>query len=189
MHSLPLSMAIYLPTALSLPMSFCVDRALVTASLSPSVSCQYSGPGCCIIAFRGHAIYNTGVPRTQRRWGLKSGIRAAQQAFFESSIVQAESDSLRVDYSALLKLGRKYGKFDREGKVSYVEEMKKLVERWQIFVKRMELVDDFSAKCAVNKLRTEVGPLGLSNLDLADSMYIVLDEMKKDAEAQVIVSA
>ncbi|KAJ7526147.1 hypothetical protein O6H91_17G084200 [Diphasiastrum complanatum] len=167
-------------------MRLCVDRARPTASSSiSSLSSHYNGNSCCMIAFRGHTIYDTGsVPRTQRQGGLKSGIRAAQQAFFESSVVQAESDSLRADYSAILKLGRRYGKFDREGKVSYVQEMKKLVERWQIFVKRMELVDDFSAKCAVNRLRTEVGPLGLSDLDLADSMNIVLDEMRKDAEAE-----
>ncbi|KAJ7532300.1 hypothetical protein O6H91_14G081800 [Diphasiastrum complanatum] len=161
-------------TSQSVRMHFSVACALGSASSS---SCLRSDQ-----MFGGHTI-TTRAPRTHRR-RVSFRMRAAQQAFFESSIVQAESDRLRTDYSAMLKLGRKYGKFDRPGKIFYIQEMKNLIERWQIFVKRMELVDDFSAKSVLTKLRTEVGPLGLSNLDLADSMYVVLDEMRKDAEAE-----
>ncbi|KAJ7530643.1 hypothetical protein O6H91_14G012300 [Diphasiastrum complanatum] len=113
----------------------------------------------------------------------RAGMKGNGNSFFDCSIVQAESERLMSDYQYLIKLGINYGRFDREGKLLYVDEMKKLIARWQIFYKRMDLSDDFVATIYAKKLKTQVGPLGLSNVDLADSMHVILDEMKKDADA------
>ena len=40
-------------------------------------------------------------------------------SFFESEIVQEEAKKLFTDYQNLMQLGSDYGKFDREGTVSY----------------------------------------------------------------------
>lgn len=49
---------------------------------------------------------------------------AEGEGFFESNIVQNEMDRLQDDYQNLLKLGRRYGQFDRQGKKLYIQEMK-----------------------------------------------------------------
>lgn len=107
---------------------------------------------------------------------------AEGEGFFESNIVQNEMDRLQDDYQNLLKLGRRYGQFDRQGKKLYIQEMKDVIERWQIFYKRMELSDDFTAKICAKQLRARGGPLGLSNLDLVQSLYLSLDEMSSDVD-------
>ncbi|KAJ7529733.1 hypothetical protein O6H91_15G063500 [Diphasiastrum complanatum] len=120
-------------------------------------------------------------PRSRRAGGGDS--HAGGHDFFYPAIVQAKIECLQSDFQALLRLGRKFGQFDRQGKVSYVDEMKKMVERWQIVYTRMELSGDSSAKRCAAQLRTAVGPLGLSDVDLAKSLMLVLDEMRQDAES------
>ena len=44
-------------------------------------------------------------------------------AFFDSEIVQDEARNLFQDYQALTQLGGSYGKFDREGKILFIEKM------------------------------------------------------------------
>ena len=44
-------------------------------------------------------------------------------SFFESEIVQEEAKKLFTDYQNLMQLGSEYGKFDREGKVMFIDTM------------------------------------------------------------------
>lgn len=107
---------------------------------------------------------------------------SGDDSFFKSSVVQNEIGRLQADYKNLLQIGRKYGQFDREGKKYYIEEMRTLIERWQIFYKRMELSDDFTAKLCAKQLKTSGGPLGLSNVELVTALYVALDDMHRDAD-------
>ena len=56
--------------------------------------------------------------------------------FFESEVVQQEAKQLFEDYQSLTQLGSEYGKFDREGKVIFIDRMEALMERYKIFMKR-----------------------------------------------------
>jgi len=50
-------------------------------------------------------------------------------SFFESEIVQEEAKKLFTDYQNLMQLGSDYGKFDREGKVMFIDTMENLIEK------------------------------------------------------------
>ena len=63
---------------------------------------------------------------------------------FESEIVQQEAKQLFTDYQQLVSLGSKYGKFDRDGKKMYIEQMEGVLDRYRIFMKRFELSTKFS---------------------------------------------
>lgn len=78
-------------------------------------------------------------------------------AFFESEIVQTESKKLFEDYQSLVKMGEQYGKFDREGKLLYIEQMEAVMDRYRIFLKRVELSDDFTAQMSMEQLNGQLG--------------------------------
>jgi len=61
-------------------------------------------------------------------------------------VVQQEARQLFEDYQSLTQLGSEYGKFDREGKIIFIDRMEELMERYKIFMKRFELSEDFSAQ-------------------------------------------
>jgi hypothetical protein len=103
-------------------------------------------------------------------------------AFFESEIVQEEAQRLFGDYQQLMQLGSEYGKFDREGKKLYIERMETMMERYQVFMKRFELSDDFQAKVTVEQLRTQLGQFGLTPETMFQQMHQTLERMKGQLE-------
>jgi len=50
--------------------------------------------------------------------------------FFDSEVVQQEARQLFEDYQSLTQLGSEYGKFDREGKIIFIDRMEELMERY-----------------------------------------------------------
>ena len=80
--------------------------------------------------------------------------------FFDSEIVQNEAKQLFTDYQNLVGLGSNYGKFDRDGKKMYIDQMEELMDRYKIFMKRFELSDDFMAKMTVEQMNTQLGQFG-----------------------------
>jgi len=104
-------------------------------------------------------------------------------AFFESEIVQEEAQRLFGDYQQLMQLGSEYGKFDREGKKLYIERMETMMERYQVFMKRFELSDDFQAKVTVEQLRTQLGQFGLTPETMFEQMHRTLERMKGQLES------
>lgn len=105
-------------------------------------------------------------------------------SFFDSEIVQEEARRLFQDFQNLMQLGEKYGKFDREGKKIFIEQMKDLLERQRIFMKRLELSDDFMAQMTVKQLQTQLGGFGISLSQMFDHMNQTLERMKAEAEAE-----
>ncbi len=103
-------------------------------------------------------------------------------AFFDSEIVQDEARSLFGDYQNLMKLGGDYGRFDREGKKLYIEQMEEMMDRYRVFMKRFELSDDFQAKLTVEQLRTQLGQFGLTPETMFEQMQRTLDRMKSELE-------
>ena len=86
--------------------------------------------------------------------------------FFDSEIVQQEAKNLFEDYQSLIQLGSSYGKFDREGKKIFIDQMEALMERYRIFMKRFELSEDFMAQMTVlNDISTapSAGPRTMPN--------------------------
>ncbi|MBD2549989.1 DUF1825 family protein [Microcystis elabens FACHB-917] len=103
-------------------------------------------------------------------------------AFFDSEIVQDEAKRLFSDYQQLMQLGSEYGKFDREGKKLYIERMEEMMERYQVFMKRFELSEDFQAKLTVEQLRTQLGQFGLTPEKMFEQMTLTLERMKSQLD-------
>lgn len=102
--------------------------------------------------------------------------------FFDSEIVQQEAKQLFEDYQALMQLGSSYGKFDREGKILFIEQMEAVMERYRIFMKRFELSEDFMAQMTVEQLRTQLGQFGITPQQMFDQMNMTLERMKAEVE-------
>jgi Domain of unknown function (DUF1825) len=105
-------------------------------------------------------------------------------SFFDSDIVQQEAKSLFEDYQSLTRLGGDYGKFDREGKMIFIEQMEAMMDRYRVFMKRFELSDDFMAKLTVEQMNTQLGQFGLTPLQMFEQMNKTLERMKQDLEKQ-----
>ena len=103
-------------------------------------------------------------------------------SFFESEIVQEEAKKLFTDYQNLMQLGSDYGKFDREGKVLFIDTMENLMERYKVFMKRFELSEDFQAKMTVEQLKTQLGQFGITPDQMFDQMNKTLVRMKSELD-------
>ncbi|MDV2991531.1 MULTISPECIES: DUF1825 family protein [Cyanophyceae] len=104
--------------------------------------------------------------------------------FFDSDIVQQEAKQLFEDYQALIKLGNSYGKFDREGKKLYIDQMEAMMERYRIFMKRFELSEDFMAQMTVEQLKTQLNQFGITPQQMFEQMHNTLERMKAELENQ-----
>jgi hypothetical protein len=102
--------------------------------------------------------------------------------FFDSEIVQNEAKQLFTDYQNLVGLGSSYGKFDRDGKKMYIDQMEELMDRYKIFMKRFELSDDFMAQMTVQQMNTQLGQFGMTPQQMFDQMRTTLDRMKSEIE-------
>ncbi len=105
--------------------------------------------------------------------------------FFESEIVQQEAKQLFEDYQSLVQLGSSYGKFDREGKKLFIDQMEQLMDRYRIFMKRFELSEDFMAQMTIQQLKTQLGQFGITPQQMFDQMNMTLARMKSELEQQV----
>ena len=101
-------------------------------------------------------------------------------AFFDSEIVQDEAKRLFMDYQQLMQLGGDYGKFDREGKKLFIEQMEALMDRYRVFMKRFELSEDFQAKLTVEQLRTQLSQFGMTPDRMFEQMQQTLERMKRE---------
>lgn len=110
--------------------------------------------------------------------------RALIMSFFDSEIVQHEARNLFQDYQALTQLGSSYGKFDREGKILFIEKMEEMMDRYKIFMKRFELSDDFMAQMTLKQLQSQLGNFGITPQQMFDQMNLTLERMKAELENQ-----
>ena len=99
-----------------------------------------------------------------------------------SEIVQEEAKKLFTDYQNLMQLGSDYGKFDREGKVMFIDTMENLMERYKVFMKRFELSEDFQAKMTVEQLKTQLSQFGITPDQMFDQMNKTLVRMKSELD-------
>jgi phosphoenolpyruvate carboxylase len=102
--------------------------------------------------------------------------------FFDSQVVQEEAKKLFEDYQSLMQLGGEYGKFDREGKKMFIEQMERLMERYRIFMKRFELSEDFMAQMTVQQLKTQLNQFGMTPQQMFDQMETTLERMKSEIQ-------
>lgn len=104
--------------------------------------------------------------------------------FFDSEIVQHEAKQLFGDYQSLMQLGADYGKFDREGKKIFIDQMEAMMDRYRVFMKRFELSEDFMAQMTVEQLKTQLGQFGITPQQMFDQMQVTLERMKRELEQQ-----
>ena len=102
--------------------------------------------------------------------------------FFDSEIVQDEAKQLFGDYQSLIQLGSEYGKFDREGKILYIEQMEAIMDRYRIFMKRFELSEDFTAQMTMEQLKTHLGQFGMTPEQMFSQMNTTLERMKSQID-------
>ncbi len=100
--------------------------------------------------------------------------------FFDSEIVQKEATQLFQDYQSLMQLGSDYGKFDREGKKLFIEQMEAIMDRYRVFMKRFELSEDFMAQMTVEQLKTQLGQFGMTPQQMFEQMNRTLERMKSE---------
>ncbi|ABG49902.1 MAG: DUF1825 family protein [Trichodesmium sp. St16_bin4-tuft] len=104
--------------------------------------------------------------------------------FFDSEVVQKEAKQLFEDYQSLIMLGSNYGKFDREGKKMYIEQMEAMMDRYKIFMKRFELSEDFMAKMTMEQLKTQLNQFGITPQQMFHQMNVTLERMKSELNHQ-----
>ncbi len=104
--------------------------------------------------------------------------------FFDSEIVQHEAKQLFEDYQSLTQLGSDYGKFDREGKKIFIDQMEAMMDRYRVFMKRFELSEDFMAQMTVEQLKTQLNQFGVTPQQMFDQMQVTLERMKSELEQQ-----
>lgn len=102
--------------------------------------------------------------------------------FFDSEVVQQEAKQLFEDYQSLIQLGGDYGKFDREGKKLFIEQMEAIVDRYKIFMKRFELSEDFMAQMTMEQLKTQLGQFGMTPQQMFQQMNTTLERMKSEVD-------
>jgi hypothetical protein len=104
--------------------------------------------------------------------------------FFDSEIVQEEAKQLFEDYQSLIKLGSDYGKFDREGKKIFIEQMEAIMDRYRVFMKRFELSEDFTAQVTMEQLKTQLNQFGMTPDQMFGQMHQTLERMKSELNQQ-----
>jgi Domain of unknown function (DUF1825) len=102
--------------------------------------------------------------------------------FFDSDIIQQEAKQLFEDYQQLTQLGSKYGKFDRDGKIAFIDQMESLLDRYKVFMKRFELSDDFMAKMTVEQMNTQMSQFGMTAIQMFEQMNQTLERMKREID-------
>jgi len=95
-------------------------------------------------------------------------------------MVQDEARRFMKDYQDLMTLGSHYGQFDRVGKEKFIEQMETLLERYEIFMKRMELSEDFMAQMAMRDLKEQLGGFGVQPQQMFAHMTQRLKQMKQE---------
>jgi hypothetical protein len=103
-------------------------------------------------------------------------------AFFDSEIVQQESQEIFQTYQSLVQMGSHYGKFDRDGKGLYIEQMETILGRFEIMMKRLELSDDFSAKMTIEQLKTQLEQVNMTPAQMFGNTRKTLERMKEQLD-------
>jgi hypothetical protein len=129
------------------------------------------------------SCWRSGIDLLFNTWlTVKTARTLISMGFFDSEIVQQEAMQLLQDYQNLMQLGSSYGKFDREGKILYIERMEEMMERYRIFMKRFELSEDFTAKMTVEQLKTQLNQFGITPQQMFDQMHQTLERMKSEID-------
>jgi hypothetical protein len=102
--------------------------------------------------------------------------------FFDSEIVQHEAKQLFDDYQSLVNLGTNYGKFDRDGKIIFIEQMEAIMDRYKVFMKRFELSEDFMAQMTIEQMKTQLNQFGITPQQMFDQMNRTLERMKAEID-------
>ncbi|KAJ8904933.1 hypothetical protein NDN08_001446 [Rhodosorus marinus] len=104
------------------------------------------------------------------------------KGFMESELVVREIQSIMKEHSDLIRLGATYGKFDKRGKLLFIQQWKNLMERYEIHLKRIELSDDFQAQLTIKQIEVSLENMGMNRNTMMDYMKSTLQKMEEDAE-------
>ncbi|MDE5089887.1 MAG: DUF1825 family protein, partial [Trichodesmium sp. St15_bin1_1] len=77
-----------------------------------------------------------------------------------------------------------YGKFDRQGKKMYIDQMEAMMERYRIFMKRFELSQDFMAQMTMEQLKSQLNQFGITPQQMFEQMNVTLERMKLELDKQ-----
>jgi len=112
--------------------------------------------------------------------GSPGGSPIGPGGFFESEVVRNEAMMIAKEQTMMMELGKRYGKFDREGKLVYLDKMEELMDRVKIFHKRLELSDDFAAKMNYRELQNKFSAMGTSESEAFEQMKRMYTQMRQE---------
>ena len=101
----------------------------------------------------------------------------------ENFMLEREALKLINDQQEITNLGQSWMKFDKPGKRKCVEAMRDICERWEIFLKKFELNDDFQSNFFLKWLDEQLARnFGVKRKDLRENAYWMLKFMESEID-------
>ena len=105
------------------------------------------------------------------------------ESAFESETVKEEYQRLCRDHSKIIEMGASYANFDPMGKISYLDEIEKIEERWDIFMTRFSLLGQLNTDF-VKQCNAFLESMGLDEEEFKRLLKETHEIMRKDAEEE-----
>mmetsp|Transcript_29289 Transcript_29289/g.86757 ORF Transcript_29289/g.86757 Transcript_29289/m.86757 type:complete len:329 (-) Transcript_29289:152-1138(-) len=107
----------------------------------------------------------------------------SEESTFESDTVREEYEKLCRDHNALIQMGASYATFDPMGKIAFLDEIKKVEERWDIFFARFSLLGQLD-KSFINQCNAFLESMGLDEQQFKELLKETHKIMREDAEKE-----
>jgi len=102
---------------------------------------------------------------------------------FESDIVRDEYERLCRDHCALIDMGSSYASFDPLGKLAFLDQIKNVEDRWDVFFVRFSLLGQID-KDFTNQCNAFLDSMGMSEQVFKELLKEAHKIMREDAETE-----
>jgi hypothetical protein len=102
---------------------------------------------------------------------------------FKSDIIKQEYEKLVMDHSNLIKLGSKYDDFDPNAKISFLDQIETIGERWDAFFFRFELMNSLN-KEFIEQCRQFLASMKLTEEEFRELLKETHRLMRLEAERE-----
>jgi hypothetical protein len=106
-----------------------------------------------------------------------------KEAAFESPVVKDEYARLCRDHVSLIELGGKFGEFDPLGKIRFLDEIKAVQERWDVFFARFSLMGALN-RDYVRQCSAFLASMGMTEPEYRQLLEQCHDMMREEANAE-----
>lgn len=116
-----------------------------------------------------------GQPPSLTSWPFDRNCKSMQ-----SAVVKGELDELVRDHEQLIKMGANYGSFDAAGKEIFIDQIEAIESRWEIFMKRFELLGELNPQYA-KESQEFLAQMGLQPSEFRQLLRDAHETMRADA--------